>query len=482
MTKMVEENQSIPSQPIESGEQPPAFSSATPFEVAEAPPPPPPSEEEEEEIIRKPPLTLFVLIGLVILVGLAVFLLKIFRKPQSPQEANLIYWGLWEEEAVMRPIIEAFEKEHPKVKISYQKQSPQDYRERVAAAIKKGEGPDIFRFHNTWLPMLKDYLAPLPKKVISKAEFEKTFYPIVSQDLKWQEQYYGLPLEIDGLALFYNEKILKAAGFSPPTNWEEFRHQALALTVKDESGQIITAGAALGTANNIDHFADILGLIMLQNGVDLKNSNSSEGVEALTFYRLFAEPPQNTWDEALDNSILAFAEGKVAMIFAPSWEVFTIKAINPDLTFQTAPVPQLPGVNTTWASYWVEGVSNKSKFQDQAWEFLKYLTTKETMTALYTEASKTRLFGEPYSRVDLASTLLNQPYLGPFIAQAPNAQSFYLCGRTFDNGLNDRMIKYFEDAVNSLSSGNSPQTALETVSQGIQQVLKDYGLVTAPSP
>lgn len=457
-----------------------AFHSQTPFEVAEAPPPPPPPEEEE--VIKKPPLTLFILIGVLILIGLIVFFFKILKKPKPPQEVNLTYWGLWEEEITLAPIIQSFQKKHPNIKISYQKHSPQEYRERVITAIEKGERPDIFRFHNTWLPMLKGYLAPIPKKVMSNSQFEETFYPVVQEDLKFEGKYYGLPLEIDGLALFYNEEILSAAGFSRPTTWEEFQHQAFALTVKDESERIITSGAALGTANNIEHFSDILGLIMLQNGVDLKSPSSTEGVEALTFYRMFAEPPQNTWDETLDNSILAFAQGQVAMIFAPSWEVFVIKAMNPNLSFKTAPVPQLPGGNLTWASYWVEGVSSKSKYQDEAFEFLKYLVSRETMIAFYTEAAKTRLFGEPYSKMDLAPTLLNDPYAGAFISQAQNAKSFYLCSRTFDNGINDKIIKYFEDAVNSLSLGVSPQSALETASKGVQQVLSSYGLVAAPSP
>ena len=469
-----------PQEEVKQPEAQPAFSSPTP--MAETPPPPPPSSDEEGvEVIKKPPFALFAVIGIIILIGLIFFVLKIFRKPKVPKEVDLSYWGLWEDEAIFTPIIESFQKEHPNIKISYQKHSPQDYRGRLIASIEKGEEPDILRFHNTWLPMFKDYLVSIPKKTMTSSQFEETFYPVAQKDLIFKNKYYGMPLEIDGLALFYNEEILNAAGFSPPASWEEFQNQALALTVKDEGGRIVTSGAALGTANNIEHFSDILGLIMLQSGVDLKKPNSQKGIEALTFYRMFAESPQNTWDETLDNSILAFAQGQVAMIFAPSWQIFVIQAINPDLAFKVASVPQLPGVNITWASYWVEGVSSKSKNQEAAWEFLKYLTSRETMTAFYTEAAKTRLFGEPYSRVDLASTLLNDPYVGPFISQAQNAQSFYLCSRTFDDGINDRIIQYFEDAVNSLSLGTSIESALETAAKGVQQVLGDYGLVAPPS-
>jgi multiple sugar transport system substrate-binding protein len=287
---------------------------------------------------------------------------------------------------------------------------------------------------------------------------------------------------IDGLGLYYNEDLLRSAGVTPPTSWEEFRQATLSLTVKDQSGQIVTAGAALGTTGNVEHFSDILAVMMLQNGADLKNPVSNEAQQALSFYHLFAEKPNNVWDETLDNSILAFANGKVAFLFAPSWQAFTIKETNPQLKFQIIPIPQLPGTNVTWASYWAEGVSSKSTHKDEAWDFLKFLSSKDSLVKLHTEEAKTRAFGEPYSRVDLAQTLINDPLVGAYIRQAPTAQSFFLSSRTYDNGINDRMIKYLEDAVNSLTRSVSPQAALQTAAQGFAQVLSSFGFATAAPP
>jgi multiple sugar transport system substrate-binding protein len=159
-----------------------------------------------------------------------------------------------------------------------------------------------------------------------------------------------------------------------------------------------------------------------------------------------------------------------------------VRQINPNLKFQVIPIPQLPGTNVTWASYWVEGVSSKSKHQAEAWEFLKYLTSKETMVALYTEVTKdpTRPFGEPYSRIDLAQTIINDPYVGAYVRQAQTAQSFFLASKTYDNGINDLMIKYLEDAVNSLNKGVSVDAALQTAAQGFTQVLTNFSSSAAP--
>ena len=455
---------------------PSAPKNANPFVIAESPSVSPTSPNKGTA--RRAIAFIILLIALLAIGFLAFKVVGGFLASNQP--VTLTYWGLWEDELILTPLIAEYKKTHPRVEVVYSKQGHKQYRERLQAAIVREDGPDLFRFHNTWVPMFKNDLAAAGSTGYSVSEFQQTFYPVASADLVIGGKVYGAPLMIDGLGLYYNEDLLRAAGVTPPATWEEFRTAALALTVKDQNGAIVTSGAALGTAGNIEHFSEIVSLMMLQNGAVLSNPTTKEAVDALSFYHLFAEKPANVWDDTLDNSILAFANGKVAMIFAPSWQVFTVKQINPNLKFQIIPVPQLPGTSATWASYWVEGVSSKSKHQAEAWEFLKFLTSKESEIMLYTEASKTRLFGEPYSRVDLAQPLIPDSYVGAYIRQAPTAQSFFLAARTFDNGINDLMIKYVEDAVNSLNKGVAPDAALQTVATGFKQVLSRFGFTTAP--
>jgi ABC-type glycerol-3-phosphate transport system substrate-binding protein len=395
------------------------------------------------------------------------------------KKITLTYWGLWENENILTPIIETYNKTHPQIEIVYTKQTHKDYRERLQNSIEKGVGPDIFRFHNTWIPMLKNDLQPAGKTGYQAQEFQQTFYPVASQDLVIGSKVYGVPLMIDGLGLYYNEDLFRSAGVSPPTTWNEFKQVAQNLKSPKTGDTIITAGVAMGTANNVEHYSDIIALLMLQNGADLKNPISKEAQDALSYYRSFVEKPNNVWTDTFDNSILAFASGRVAMIFAPSWQAFRIQELNSKLKFQIIPVPQLANGNVTWASYWVEGVSSRSKYPNEAWEFIKYLSEKETMIRLYTEESKIRAFGEPYSRVDLAQTIINDPYVGAYIRQAQTAKSFFLASSTHDNGINDKMIKYLEDAINKLSKGVTVVESLDTVSKGFAQVLSSFGYTSA---
>ncbi len=398
-------------------------------------------------------------------------------------EAAITYWGLWEDSPIIQGVITDFQTANPNIKIKYVKQSQRQYRERLQAAIARGDGPDVFQFHNTWVPMLRNELSAAPKTFMTVAEFGTTFYPVASSDLVGGQAIYGVPLNFEGLGLYYNEDLFTSAGVTPPTTWPELLKIVPNLTVKTDT-LIQQSAIALGTTGNVENFSDIVGLMMMQNGARLVSPTGKEAEDTLMFYRKFSNPsdPVYTWNETMDNSIYAFAMGKVAMILAPSWRVFDVKQINPDLKFKIAPVPQLPGNTINWASYWVGGVSTKSKYQTAAWEFLKYLTSRDVMTKLYGEEAKARLFGEPYARVDLGSTLIADPYVGSYIQGAPTAKSFPLASRTFDNGINDKLIQYLTDAVNAVGQGTAPTAALKTADSGFSQVLTSYGLTTGAAP
>ena len=443
-----------------------------PTNVPSSPLPP----EEHSSLKSKLPLLAIPIILILLVFGVLKLVLPRFQKtPAHAPPITLTYWGLWEPEEVMNAVIGDWEKAHPNVRISYVRQSPKDYRERLQSALARNEGPDIFRFHVTWVPMLSSELETVPSQVATAAQADN-FYQSSKDMLRSGNNYLGLPLEVDTLSLFYNEDIFQAAGRVPPTDWNELRQLAKDLrTPTDPSEPIRTAGVALGTTNNVDHWSDILALMMLQNGADLTKPTDQTAQDALTWYSVFSKTDK-VWDDTLPASTQAFASGKVAMYFGFSWDVFEIQNLNKNLKFKIVPVPQLPGTNVNWASYWAEGVAQKSKNKDAAWQFVQFLSAKENLQKLYQAASNVRMFGEPYARTDLADLVQTNPLAGPFVSQAAKAKTWYLCSRTFDNGINDRMIKYYEDAVNAVNTGQPASQALQTTASGVAQLLSQYNL------
>lgn len=458
-------------------------------------PPQPISQPTTPTLPRKSPLTAIIIILLVIAVLAVTFFVvrKILSLSKKSEPATLTYWGLWESKSIIEPLITEYQTSHPDVKIDYVFQSPREYRERLQNALSQGRGPDIFRLHNSWVPMFKSDLSPIPATAYSASSFESTFYP-VARDLRVGNQYVAIPLEIDGLAMYINDDLFNQAGATPPVSWDDLRQTAIALCTSDaEDGKcrpgnkILLAGAALGTADNIDHWQDILAVLMLQNNVNLNSPTGKPAEDALDYYSLFTRT-DHVWDSTLPNSTTAFATGKVAIYFAPSWRVFDIQAINPNLKFSVHSVPQLPldisrgEQPVTWASYWAEGVNAKSTNTKQAWEFLTFLSSQDSLQKLYQSAAASgRAFGEPYSRVNMADSLKTAPYVGPYISQAPYARSWYIASSTFDGptGINSLLTNYFADAVNSINQGRSSSEAIKTLNAGINQVLSRYGLAPA---
>jgi multiple sugar transport system substrate-binding protein len=464
-----------------------------------APTPPPP----QVATVKKSPLKFLPIIagGLILVLVAAFALFRFFgsgsttttttnpgtnTRPASPgtqtaagKKVTVTYWGLWEPTAVMEEVITEFEKANPDINVDYIMQSPKDYRERLQTAVASGNGPDVFRFHASWVPMLKSELSQMPATVMSVSEYQQTFYPVMTKQLQVNGQVVGVPTQYEGLALYYNKEMLQTANAQPPSTWAELRTLATQLTVRS-GNKIERGGMAIGNAANVDHFADILGLLMLQNGADPANPTSTEARDALTFYTNFMKVDK-VWSAELPNSTVAFARGDVAMIMAPSWRVHEIKAMNPDLDFGIAPVPKLGETRVGWATYWAEGVSAQSKNKDAAWKFLKFLSTAEAQQALHNAQSKVRAFGTVYSRVDMANKLASHPYLGAYVDDAPTASGWYLNSSTHDGGLNDQLIKYYQDAINAVLGGKSATEALQTVNLGTGQVLRQYGITTTQS-
>lgn len=411
----------------------------------------------------------------------------IFNSPKTNpnQKITLNIWGLWEDDSFLRPAISSYQSAHPNVTINYTHRASTNYRTIIQTQIWNKADPDIFMIHDSWLPMFLQapYLSSAPSSVMSLQDFSNSFYPVAKDSLTKDGQIYALPIEIDGLAMYYNEDLLNPVGAQVPKYWiptslgPDFITEMLKVRVIDSQGVIKTAGAALGTTGNVDFWPDIIGLLFSQQpGADLNHPSSNIGAQVLKFYTGFVTQPQyKTWDATLESSTQAFEEGKLAFYFAPSWKADEIRRANPQLHFKIAPVPQLPGdTPVSWASFWALAVSKKSQNQAAAWDFLKFLTSAQTEKLLYSEASKVRLFGEPYSRRDLASEVAGDPWAGAFVNQGPQYKFWYLSSQTFDSGINEGMIKYYEDAINATLAGTDPATALQTTEKGVTQVLTQF--------
>jgi len=449
-------------------------------------------------------LLMILKIGVVVLVvvalGMGGWLLysKFIKKDDqtsvatSDSDITIVWWTLWENSDDLEVLAEAYEEQNPNVDIVIEAQEIESqYKSKVLGYISDEnsvEGPDILRIHNTWMPQFENYLSNLPSTLMSESEYSETFYDTALTDLKGSDgRIYAIPLMYDGLGLYYNKTLLKEAGYAvPEDNWDDFVTQAIALTQVDDDGNIQVAGVGMGSSENIDFAFEILSLLMLQEGASIVDSagkttfstdSEMKVAKAIKFYTDFATRYE-VWDRSLSRDITMFTEGRLAMMFAPSWRVYNINdaldSVGATLDYDIATVPQQPtvsGEEVNWADYWAEAVSAKSDHPEVAWDFLQYVSQSDQLKIFYEKASESRDFGEIYPRKDMAEELISEKYVSAYIKMADTSITWRMVDKAEVSSEFESLIE--EIVVSGGGTVNSIQGKLDDLAESIDPILQE---------
>lgn len=425
---------------------------------------------------------LIITLGVALVVLLVVALFVFFgRGALNPAREKLVVWGVFDEIGAFRDGIDAFGAQVRKnTQVIYERKNEQTYEQDLIQALAAGNGPDIFMFHSTWLPKHFDKIVPLSETALPLATLRALFPQVVEQDFAPDGVIFALPLYIDTLALYWNKDYFdrKSIAF-PPRDWEEFQTLVPRLREQDASGGIVKATAAIGgSSKSVNRATDMVSLLMLQTGVKMTDDNfgratfaapvsdgQTPGRNALEFYTRFANPASSvyTWNDSQHYSIDNFAEGNTAMMFNYSYQTGIVRAKNPFLKFDIAPMPQPRGVSqpVNFANYWGFAVSKKSAKTDLAWQFVKFLTTDTASMRAYMQKSK-----HPPALRALVGEVQTDPNLGVFAQQALTARSW----PQIDNTLVERS---FSDMIEAVISGRlSAQNALKEAEDAISSQMQ----------
>ncbi len=433
----------------------------------------------------------------------------------AAKPVDLSIWRVFDGDDTFDTIITAYEKEHPNVNISYRKLRFEEYEGELVRALAEGRGPDIFSVHNTWIGEYEDLMSPMPptvtiseyvtqgtlrretrpvtkqKQTMSQKTLKEVFVDQVARDVireyqanedaERENRIFGLPMALDSLALFYNKDLLAEAGIAnPPKTWGEFQEQVVALTAYDTQGEVARSGAAIGRADNVERYSDILSLLMMQNGTQMTDErgritfqsmpeelaetrDTPPGLVALEYYTDFANESQEfyTWNESYKSSFEAFANGETAFFLGYSYHIPFLKASAPRLNYAITGAPQVDdGRVVNLANYWVESVAKASESKDWAWDFILFATSEEHVKSYLDEAKK------PTARRALIESQLESEEIGVFAKQALTARHWY-AGR--DAGA---METAFADMINAMLL--NPEKPLELLNNTARRVSQSY--------
>lgn len=419
---------------------------------------------------------------------------------------ELSWWGVIDSQGAFNDIILSYSAIHPHIRIAYRELRPEEFEKELIDALAEDRGPDIFTLNNSLIRKHLSKIEPLPdttkmayeitqkslglkeEKIIEIRENESItpkqlknkFVDVVYDDVVIDQKIFGLPLSVDTMVLFYNRDLLNNAGIPlPPNNWLTIQENIKRLTFQNNEGKLVNSGIAMGTGKNIEKSADILALLMMQNGAqmtegrsvtfhlvpyDFSNKNYNPGPEAIRFYTDFANPGKEvyTWNSEFPNSIDAFAQGKTAMVFGYNYHIPYLEFIRQGkLNYGISKMPQIEGrpeINLT--DYWVYTVSKKSKNVNEAWDFIQFMTTQEKEAEKYLNKKS-----KPTALRSLIENQLENDDLKIFADQLLTAKNWY-----FGNNP-DAMKNSFAEMIDSINNGMPVIDAINIAVQKIQQTL-----------
>ena len=381
------------------------------------------------------------------------------EEQQSVKAVKLDYWTVYNDTDVLEKLVLEYRKLRPYVSVNIRQLSYSEFDEKFTNALADDVAPDIISQHITWLTKNKNRLSTMPSSVKmarfydagkfqdteiiidnislpTKTYIEKTMVKSVYDNVVIDGDVYGLPMAIDSLAIYYNQDLLDRAGVAEaPQDWEDFLEAIKATTKFDSAGNIVQSGVALGTSNNIDNFFDIVSLFIMQSGIEMVNNgkitfaNGLKGAtrdhpifKALDFYTSFAQPTKEiySWNENKNKAFTEFTRGNSAFYVGYAYDFPSIKKVAPQLNIKILPMFQLNNNDPkNIANYWVESVVEKSNNKNEAWDFVRFLTSAETVKK-YTEAT---FRPSPY-RAQIAEQQKNED-MASFANQALFAENWY---------------------------------------------------------
>lgn len=272
---------------------------------------------------------------------------------------TVVIWGTLPQAAVTAEINALTNSNKEYGKVSYVQEQSADFDSDLGNAIASGNGPDLIIISQEQLLSEEGKIVPIPFSSIPERTFVNTYLPEDSLYLTSSGSY-AIPYLLDPLVLYYNQNLLASNGIAtPPTTWEAVTGLAPALSKVNTGESILQSAIAFGTYTNIEDARAILSLLFLQAGNTI-TSNSSLGIRstlavgattldgtppaisALNFYTQFADPSRTvySWNSAISSAQQAFLTGKLAFYVGYASEEPFIKAANPNLNFDMAPIPQ----------------------------------------------------------------------------------------------------------------------------------------------
>jgi ABC-type glycerol-3-phosphate transport system substrate-binding protein len=310
------------------------------------------------------------------------------------ENIELTFWrnyGTKLENEAYKELIAAFESSHPGITIKMNAIPYGDYELRLRTEIAAGSPPDIMSIDSPNLALYANSgaLLSIDKEMKEEGQIEDIPFSTL-EGMRFEDEIYLSPIAESGVALFYNINLFKKAGLplpsddpASPMTWDEVVE--MAKKINDPGNEIFGIDPAQGFSDgeSPSYFKTPL---LWQFGADVLSPdgktasgylNSKNAVQALQFYQdLYHRYKVASVELPPD----PFITGHLGMSVLGSWILGEIERNYPDFKlgedFGVAPLPK-GNYQVTPNGGWALGISAKSEHPEEAWKFIRYMTSFE---------------------------------------------------------------------------------------------------------
>lgn len=302
----------------------------------------------------------------------------------SQGQTVTLHYGLWDKNQVpaMQEIITNFEKIHPNIKVTIDLTPNTQYWTKLETAATGGSAPDVFWMNG---PHFIEYasngiISPIDDQI--KADnVDLSNYPSALVSLyTYNGKHYALPKDFDTVGLWYNKTLFDAAGVKyPDATWTWATLQDAAKKLSNPAKGIWGIAAQQASQEGYYNTIPQNGGFVISPDHKTSGYDNPNTIGGLQFWLdMIKNGSSPTMAQMTDTTPLSmFESGKVAMIYAGSWNA--IEFAQNAYTKDKVDVTVLP-MGKTRATV-IHGLGNvifaNSPHQQEAWEFVKYLGSKD---------------------------------------------------------------------------------------------------------
>lgn len=392
---------------------------------------------------------------------------------------QVVVWGTFDETA-FSAILRTLSDSDARLKaVSYVQKSPETFDRELTDALASGSGPDLYIMRSDHTVSDSPKVQTVPLESVSREQFQEIFVEGANVFMT-QNGSIGIPFAVDPYVLYWNRDMFATAGLAkPPIFWDELFEVSRAITKKTDSGSIVKSALSFGEYANVTHAKGIVTMLMMQAGspimardtagrltpamVTRAQVDTGQAAEsALLYYTNFADPSKDyySWNRSLKESRIAFADGDLALYIGLASEESVLRALNPNLNFAVAPVPQIRNAAKTLNG----GVVYAFAIPRTS------LNPQGAFTVSYLLASKepSQIFAQAFGIVSARRDALAEPGQGVYDLYQKQA----LIVRTWEDPQPQETSAIFRAMIENVTSGSALITeSLLRAEQSMRQLL-----------